>query len=258
MGKHWNKFILTLSVFSSVAPPRILWVVRLPVSIKLLSGTCRYDLENSWRALTSTLPSSLFSDPVKDRERIRYSINPLAWGVEITRPSGLVAESLGDLRPTIGDKSNSGSEQLRPWISGLLMFVIGRSISGGVWKSSLEEDSLDGACFALRNLARALCNLWYCWSVTLEMIWSSLDLQEFDLEAGFERSASKIPLPLLEKLLSRLTEFEAPNSTLLKLLSRLTVAPELASPAALFSILKLTGMVSELFCASWLLISSKT
>ena len=150
-----NKQInLTFTVLSSVVLPRLFVVP--------LSGTCKCEREKSWRAFTSGLSSSLCSDPVNDRERSRYSINPLAEGVEITRPSGLVAESFGCLRLEIGDKSNSGSEQLRPWISGLLRSVIGRVRSGGVCKSSVEDDSLEGACLALRNLARALCNLWYC------------------------------------------------------------------------------------------------
>ena len=190
-------------------------------------------------------------------------MNLFTGGVEITKPSGL-AESFDWLE--IGDSTKTcGSDALLPWTSGLLRFVIDRVFSGGVWHSSVGEESFEVGSLALRNLSLALCNLWYCWSVTLEIrclsLESSLDRQELDLDDDRDESTSKTPpLPLLlatlEKLLSRLTEFDAPNSTLLKLLSRLTEVPKLDSLVDL-SIFKLMGIVSVRLRKLFLLISLK-
>ena len=104
----------------------------------------------------------------------------------------------------------------------------------------------------------SLCKIFPLHYAILE---SSLDRQELDLDDDRDESTSKIPpLPLLlatlEKLLSRLTEFDAPNSTLLKLLSRLTEVPKLDSLVDL-SIFKLMGIVSVRLRKLFLLISLK-
>ena len=250
MASNQSKLIkqLTMSNFASfVVFPRYCDVVLLRVSTESLLGTFKCDdwPEKSCRSFTSALSSSLCSDPVNDLERNRYSINPFGEGVEITSPSGLVAESMGDLRPETGDNPNSGSEILRPWTSGLLSVIMARGFSDVDGSCSVDDDSLDGTSLAFRYLARALCNRSHCRSVTREILSSSLDLREFDMEGRCdEESASKTLLPLLEKLLSLLTEFEAPNSTLLKLLSRLTFAPVLLSRDWL-SIFKSRGIASE-------------